>query len=364
MPKYLFYVILFSLTSGCASKLKVTVNAADRTKVEEYSKPYFKNELLSALVTLENFSKNIDSDYFLNQIFKFVSNRLEVETLDPVLVERYTVVFNEKFGNTFDQIDFSVSKAREGFNKDSLAESASNIDFTYSLVKFFKKELSQYKVEVPNSDDISETFLIDISSDSELIKTTISEGKIRTRFPILGDPLTPFITKELGKKDTNYIWGNKFNKTVSFNLFGNADIAIILRSNPPEEEFRSGDYNNNFTIKGVRVDAADATNALMTGLTQTMNFIANTQGLPTLNKGGDNLENPVPEQNSLVIGLNSDKTFLEIYKRKFNNAQALLLEKINVENVNSKNGIELKNSIIRIEEYWEILKKELNKNTP
>ncbi|MGV7105783.1 hypothetical protein [Flavobacterium sp. U410] len=347
MRKITPIVLLIILCSSCVTKLKVTVKSADREVVLKEAEKYIKEDVERGIATLENFYYNWDDNTILERIYDYIPK--EDTATFP---EESKVAFKNQFENRLqpklDSIKKLATEAQNLYDTNKNYEALSKVNFAGKIVFEIQDILKNYEIKNQKVELVFET----ITQTSKAIS-----GTVRTKFPILGDPMVSFLTK----KENDTIWKSCYNKTVSSNFFGNADIAFILRGNPPENEIKSGDYNNNFTIKGVRLDANDASNALLTGLTQTLNFVANTQGLP-LNIGQKQDPNyPAPVENALVTSLANDKNTLENKKRKLADYKKMLVEKILSEKIDEKRGADLTAAIQRIETFWNTLKTELNK---
>lgn len=359
--KSLLKLALLSIAfTSCASRLKVVVKVADREQVLAMAEASLKAEVLPSIIALENFRNSWDEEALLNEIFTAVEKKLEAK-LRPQTKEEYKTEFGKRFNKIHTSVDSYTAEAKRQYDAGKTNDAFIAINKANLEIVSIQEFLKIYKINIAENYSIDPSDIPQGPEEKSLTtaaKTAVA-GYERTRFPILGDPLTSYITKK--KNADAIIWKNTFNKTVSWNFLGNSDIAIILRSNPPERELKSGDYNNNFTIKGVRMDAADATNALITGLTQTMNFIANTQGISIPMPQPTTTTDPVPVQNPLVTGLFADTMTYTSKKKRLEDAKKMLLDKIKMENIQSKSGTDLDDATKRIEDYWTNLKTELNK---
>jgi hypothetical protein len=351
MRNILPIAILLILFSSCVSKLKVTVKSADREVVLKEAEKYIKEDVERGITALENFYYNWDENTILNQIYDFIEKQDNAKIL-PSSKKEYEKNFKTRLDPMLQSLKDLTDNAEKAFSDNKNYEALSNINMAGKIIFKIQDLLKNYNIH-----PLGPTKIVSIKSENVDQTSTVVNGTLRTKFPIIGDPMVSFLTK----KENDSIWKSCYNKTVSKNFFGNADIAFILRSNPPEKEVKTGDYNNNFTIKGVRLDSNDATNALLTGLTQTLNFVANTQGIP-LNIGQQqDTKNPTPEQNVLVTGLSNDKIALENKRKKLADYRKMLIEKIISENIDRRSGADLTNAIQRIETFWSTLKTELIK---
>lgn len=338
-------LFIVSILTSCCSKLRVVVKVADRDQVAINNKDYGKDQVLASIISLQTYIDSWDKEKILKTILEFVAGtgteNGEKDNVDDVK-DIYREKFSEKYDPQIKEITEYLSKAHTLYKNKNFQEASVYTELAYLQIVNIKNELKTFQVEWGT---------IDISNQIPDINKL---QKPRSRFPILGDPIASYIAKN----DNDQIWKSIFNKTVSYSFLGNSDVAYILRSNPPEEELKSGDYNNNFTIKGVRMDAADVTNAVFTTLTQTINFVAGTQGIPLRNQ--PNQESPQPTQIEEILNLSDDQKKLDLKSKKHKDYAHFLIEKINMENIQDKDGNSLDEAIKRIKEYWEFLKQNLN----
>lgn len=338
-------LFIVSILTSCCSKLRVVVKVADRDQVAINNKDYGKDQVLASIISLQTYIDSWDKEKILKTILEFVAGtgteNGEKDNIDDVK-DIYREKFSEKYDPQIKEITEYLSKAHTLYKNKNFQEASVYTELAYLQIVNIKNELKTFQVEWGT---------IDISNQIPDINKL---QKPRSRFPILGDPIASYIAKN----ENDQIWKSIFNKTVSYSFLGNSDVAYILRSNPPEEELKSGDYNNNFTIKGVRMDAADVTNAVFTTLTQTINFVAGTQGIPLRNQS--NQESPQPTQIEEILNLSDDQKKLDLKSKKHKDYAHFLIEKINMENIQDKDGNSLDEAIKRIKEYWEFLKQNLN----
>ncbi|WP_162927061.1 hypothetical protein [Flavobacterium psychrotrophum] len=357
MNRILLLIVMVIISSGCSSKLKVIVRTADREQVIKYGGDLIRADIVNSTVAIEAFLNNSASDK------KLILDKIKAKIISEHKGGKIEANTEKQWGEDFDYAVAIIrnhnKKAIDALLKITPAADTKTINDAY---------VEAYKY-IDDTRLLTSTFIYNITTaagiknpnTAELISGTVLEttknelNSSRMRFPIIGDPLTSFITKTENKN----IWKSTFNKTRSFTLFGNSDIAVILRSNPPEKELKSGDYNNNFTIKGVRMDAADATNAIFTSLAQTMNFISSLQGIPLPQSQKPTQENPAPETTQLMQDIETNTKSFNLETKKLETAKKLLLQKMLIENTQSKSGADLTASIKRIEDFWNELKKTL-----
>jgi hypothetical protein len=375
-------IMLALLLTSCASRLKVDIQIADRKEIlkaandESYKTKEFNP--LQLIQGIDKFTDKWKSEKKLESILSFLYENFSTGEVSINTKDSFVKGLNAKV----DTIKKRVENSRYAFMIDNNVDESKKqlkvaLEKLYTLDYAFRNdykikggiEICDLKYEDilkrPRGNEIDKSNFENLKRLSCITKELVVEastalGTTRERFPILGDPLASYIAMD----DNKFIWKSVFNKTVAWSFLGNSDIAMILRSNPPARELKSGDYNNNFTIKGVRMDASDVSNAIINGLTQTVNFIANTQGLPT-NFGTNpaSTSSPIPTENPAITSMQVDKDKLEIKKRKLIEYKQLLLKKIELENivVDKDSGTDVKAKAKRIKDYWDGLKTELNK---
>ncbi len=364
MKTYTLFILYLFLLSSCASRLNVKVSTADRDEILDVSNKYLKEEILPTLLTLEKFNNIIwNHEENLNKIYSYIEGKLSKPGFSPKLTDdlkkEYESAYYLKINSKLKSIKLLTKEARANYN-DTITHKNTYVVQAFEATNKALLELQDVLSILENYEIKYIGFVNVIPKEVEDIHETLKIIKPRTRFPILGDPMASFITKKENKK----IWKSTFNRTASWNLLGNADIAFILRSSPPVNEEKSGDYNNNFAIKGVRLDNADLTNNLVTGLTQTISFLASTQGVPILTKQ-PTTNKPLPIQDPLLLNLDANRQSLEDKKKKLNDYKKMLIQKIGIENIDGKNNAtsakELDKALARIEEFWNKTNEELKK---
>ncbi|HWB55189.1 MAG TPA: hypothetical protein VG722_13390 [Tepidisphaeraceae bacterium] len=102
-----------------------------------------------------------------------------------------------------------------------------------------------------------------MSEGKDIVTAAEDVGRSLVAYEILDDPAAPAIVGA-----SNDDWKPHFNRTFGFGLIGNTDIAVQMRG--------VGDY----TIKGVRLDAAKATQATFDGVHAAVSIAAAAYGIP------------------------------------------------------------------------------------
>ncbi|WP_284653280.1 hypothetical protein [Flavobacterium terrisoli] len=366
--KKLFIICVLFIATGCMSKLKVVVEVADRDKIITESGRLDQPNVALSINSLQNFITEWDKKHKdrMSKLFSDVKTGLGVSTLSPAVIKKFT----DKIDAHIENIKTNKEKAEQYYNT-YLGDNKKLVELNAAKLYVEKGGSELEKLEATLKDEgVLNAPTLAVVPESREVAATVSSGitalanngALRTRFPILGDELVWFISKNSDKD----IWKSVFNKTACANFMGNADMAMILRSTPPEREIKSGDYNNNFTIKGVRLDAADATNALVTGLTQTFNFIAATQGIPSVLNATPQTgtaDNPLPNGSTAVNTIYDDQFKIETDRKKLEKCKELLIQKIKQEKFPAnQTDADARAAANRIKKYWdEIIKIELQK---
>ncbi|WP_177734748.1 hypothetical protein [Flavobacterium inviolabile] len=363
MKPILILLLGCMLLTGCMSRLKVTVEAANRDAVlakhkelQQEKNSSGDRKILNAIVALQNFTAkhSENSNAALITALTTLKKDMRAAEVSPEVqkdIKDYIDTTINTIANLQDQANIAYLNHNNPEAKKLIKQAYLVVTEFEQFLKESKKAVADEKIPVINES------LQQISQAKEPLN-----GTERTRFPLLGDEMTSFITQ--GKSKDHDLWKGVFNKTVSFNLLGNSDVAVILRSNPTERELKSGDYNNNFTIKGVRMDAADATNATFNGLTQTMHFIASTYGLPLGQSGSEattTTTTATSTEDTIIQNIHSDRAKLAQKQQLIADSKALLLAKIQLENVTGrKDSDDKKAALGRVTEFWTTLKAKLN----
>ncbi len=182
----------------------------------------------------------------------------------------------------------------------------------------------------------------------ESFESDIVSVPTKSKNNLLGDPLVSYITK----KENKGIWKSQYNKTKSWTALGNSDIAIVLRDDPES-------YNNNYTIKGVRVDADKLIQSSFDFLAQSINVLASTQGISvpadtTNNYFAPNVIPAIQNLESEKNKLSNKEQMLEAYK------EFIVLEILN-RDLDNKSLADLKVSVEEIKSIWAKYKANIEK---
>lgn len=363
MKTILQILIICVLCTSCFSEMCVKVEVANRDLLKEAALKELNPNIKATIDNIDEFignRKTLEDEIANFYIEVYKNTLLPSETGDYEFFKTDIVnTFETKYGDKYGIIIQLNNKLKEEYKRQELVIAYNTIsqielrisEITTDLANYdlrkntklsaiFKKKIS----EIPFFDKVNET------------TKSIKEESERLRFHLLGDPMVSFVAKDNNKD----LWKSCFNKTFSRNFFGNSDIAVILRKNPSKNEEKSGDYNNNFTIKGVRLDSDEAVKATFNVMSQAVNMIATVYGAPKFSSSNSST-NPLPEIPDNIVKFDNTEDDYHISEKKLENYKKLLIKLIENENINPKSGEDLKNSITKIKTQWNIIKTELNK---
>ncbi len=345
-------MILYFIVNSCAARLKVKVSAADRDEIVAKVEDGLKKELPTII---ENLNYLITKGDAINdEYYKFLKENIEG-------YEKEISVYEKQYDDIKSTISiastlYSKNEYLPAFQQSKVAEQEL-ITFFNSVNNFLDSDVVESKTAINNSKKVK----TDINSEVGIIKNDVIKNESKTnqlRFHLLGDPLTSFVTKNSNKE----IWKSTYNQTKVSTFMGDTDIAVLLRKNPDEGSNKSGDYNNNFTIKGVRLDAEDVIEASFKTLSQSINLFASIQMAGTnLTSSDQATEYPSlsSELNTSLNNLISNKNKLKKKEKYLKELRKLLIEKIIFEDAENKADGNLNSSIKEIKEFWNNVKSEL-----
>ena len=387
---------LLLVLNSCTARLKVKVHTADRDEVIAQVEKDLKKELPSKFANLNYLY--LKGAALNNRYIQFLQNAVENSKNDI-----------QKVKNVYNEIHLQISEAEKLFKEEdeylNAFHEAHKIenelslfyndiqeflekqdDLNEKLIMALRVELMNEKKNFGKNDSKNESAeltaekkLDSIQSNinhidkklresSQIMKETIElEANIeaskaqsnRLRFNLLGDPLTSFVTKKENKR----IWKSTFNQTKVSTFMGDTDIAVLLRKNADENSTRSGDYNNNFTIKGVRLDAEDVIEASFKTLSQSINLFASMQmaGTNLVSNDSSTAYAQLPtEVNNTLTNLAEDDKKLAEKEKYLMEIRKMLVQKIMFEDVQGKDDEGMVQSMAEIKAFWTSLKSELN----
>ena len=275
--KILIVLLLTILSSSCMTRLKVKVSVANRdtviTKVKndlKYELPHKANDLKFGISDL----KEVKNKYFA------LLNSLEKDSVyKKADLDQVRVRYNEKIG----EFETSLKKYDTLYKRNEFPSALDEVHATerellelYNDTEAFIEAIKELELNKKTDAAIKETVRTTnalVRKNSTKVSSSINEV-VRLRQHLLGDPLTSFISS---KRKGDKFWKGVYNETKVSTFMGNADVAVLLRKNPDNKSYKSGDYNNNFTIKGVRLDAEDVIQASFKAVNQSINLFAATQ---------------------------------------------------------------------------------------
>ena len=163
--------------------------------------------------------------------------------------------------------------------------------YTNGLIKTKSKQydeaISSYLKSIIKSDELRDLILYEFEdindlndiffNNIDLLQRVVASAPENNRDNLLGDPMVSYITKT----ENLDIWKSNYNKTKSWTSFGNSDIAVVLTEDPES-------YNNNYTIKGVRVDADKLIQSSFDALAQSISVLTSSHGISVPNDTTNN----------------------------------------------------------------------------
>ncbi len=356
MKTYTICILLTCCLSICScSSITVDVAVAKRELVEEH---YNKHKYKLMLEELEDNNKNFFLNFYTDFNNIFVTNdillssdmqRLLKNTTQKVFFENNILINKAK--------KFLLAKDTLNFQK-SINEVNNNMEIIRTEVtngrKLLKESLKNRLKKHLTKDEEGK-----IDSEFEYLKNSkyilslySSVSSQRVRFSILGDINNSFITD---KKANENLWNSTFNKNHVNTKLGHSDIAILLRGTPnSKDEIRSGDYNNNFTIKGVRLDDTDVMKAASDLLRQVVNlYSAGSVTFPNKPKTTDDNGNEIETDNVTELSAyKQNKNELDNGRYKFAEIKNILSKEIDIAKIEGMTKAELNYEIARLEKLW------------
>jgi len=343
MKIFIWGSILVVLSS--CSTLKVKVSTADQDQLKKiadridiFEKTAF--DYRNALVPLINAKIITERDNVVNQYSASLKRDVTAGKKDQSTADLAQASFLTNYSSAIDNILSDFNNANiEMVNKRYNA--ALNI---YLLMpQKFQTLRSGLIMDDVLSTGQKEPIITDITQKLGVANTVFHGGRAN----LLGDKMVAYITMK--KNDT--LWKSTYNKTVSRTFFGNADIAVVLNEMPDS-------YNNNYSIKGVRVDAAKLIQSTFDVMTQVVNVAATMSGV-TPPGGGNDTNSFYPEEFDQIKALPIKTAELQNRKEELKAAQKQLLLKILGENLTHKTGDDLKKSVDVINSFWSTYKPNL-----
>lgn len=344
MKKYLLGIALLSLTA--CSSLRVQVSTANPEALQEIAKKIDPFEKLAfqykkALQPLLSSKIITEKDIIINQFGENLNAEIKNGITDEGDAAEVEANFDKNYSKAINTIlgDFNTVNAHM-VNK----EYKEAVDIYLLLPQKFQELNHNLSLEEVLKPEQKEVVILELAAKLKTVNANFYNGRAN----LLGDPMVSFITM----KENDSIWKSSYNRTVSRTYFGNADIAVVLNEMP-------NNYNNNYSIKGVRVDAAKLIQSTFDVMTQVVNVAASMSGILPADKGDAN--SFYPEEFDAISTLPVKSVELQNRKDLLKASQKQLLLKILGENISRETGDELKKSVAEIKSFWDLYKSNLNK---
>lgn len=339
--KKLYYLLLFPLLmmTSCVTSLKVKVSTANQDSLrvfmakldiverQAYTSQAQVAPLVSSLIITER-----------HTLFRQLVTKLKSDLENEDDIKRYSSTFQTKYMDVANAIETNFLEGTTYLSEKKHAEALSSYKKIPGLYQTLMREI---EVEELLTDAQKAAVLEDSKKQLQRFNLVYYAGRAN----LLGDELVAYITM----KDHQKIWKSVYNRTVGKTAMGNADIAVILNEMP-------NTYNNNYSIKGVRVDATKVIQASFDLTTQLVNLAAMSYGLPTAST--DTISS-YPDELPALKNADSLEVSLEQKEAQLKMAQKELVLMILNENLTTKSGDELKAATTRIKTNWETLKSKL-----
>ena len=332
LVKSLLILICLVSLNNC-SRMVVNVSTADSDLVQLEGDKLINRTRAYAFV-------EIKSIVFACDLFNIKKmNAFVIQDINAGIISG--TIDNEDKGSILDNIEIFLDTEIKNIKKIYQQGIALTEQKKYSEA-FDKFWESNMKVNQLKGDIINELDNSNAKNSVAAIKCfsyLYDEAVTGDRFNLLGDPLVSFITKI----ENEELWESTYNHTKSSTFFGNSDIAFILQNDPES-------YNNNYAIKGVRVDSDKLIQSSFDVLAQSINVVASSQGISLPDKGEQNYFYPdvVPE----IQNLPAEKNKLEAKRKEFKAYRKLLIVNILNKDLDNKTGEELKIAINEIKALW------------
>ena len=346
----LIYLILLVLTFwGCSSKLTVDIKILQRKYMTE------NEDVLSA---------RLDASESALILAPSNNNRIKAELKAKVQqhLQTYSCLYakeqipkiqadaNKRIDKEIDNVNDILSLALQKKNDAALLTEPS-----VAKVKLLKEALNlinKATFSSANIQNLVDLFVVVNPTECEVstaqaklakqeVKQIIQEVKNITR-PITealnDDPLASIAVS--APKDA---WKHPINSTKAKASIGNSDMAVVMQSN--------GGFNE-YTIKGIRNDASQATRALFSLLNVTVGTLASAYGMGFSTAKSDTAKNYVKE----ALEVDSQREELDDNART---SQAVLLNAILSQRANLNDGAKYQEAVGKIQETFSVEKKKL-----
>ncbi|WP_298157115.1 hypothetical protein [Flavobacterium sp.] len=339
-------ILIMVMCIGCTS-LRVSVSTANPESLKKIHKGIdkfeklafeYKRALQPLLSTKIIVDKNqITRQFELNLAADITSGRLH--RADSLSID---MAFKENYAAAVDAILTDFNSANGLMVNEKYQEA---VDVYLLLPQKFQNIMSALDASEILKESQKELVVQEISTKLAVANIVFHNGRAN----LLGDKMVSYITM----KQYDTIWKSNYNRTVSNTFFGNADIAVVLNEMPDN-------YNNNYAIKGVRVDAAKLIQSTFDVMTQVVNVAASIAGMPSGSAADAN--SFYPDELTDVKELPLKKSELESRKELLKESQRQLLLKILGEKIHGKTLAEKQASVADIKAFWDAFKTNLETN--
>lgn len=342
--KIIYLLLSLVLLSSCSS-LRVQVSTANPDSLKKMTEKidilekeafHYRKNLSPLLNTQIIVNKDLITKQF-NENLRDLLNTSKINQTDFYLNEAN---FITNYTTIVDEILQKYNSANSLVIKKNYQQA---LDQYFSILQNFQKLKSNLEAEDILKDNQKEKILLEISTKLSATIAVFYNGRAN----LLGDQIVSYITL----KENDLIWESTYNRTASRTYFGNADIAIILNEMP-------NNYNNNYSIKGVRVDAAKLIQSTFDVMTQVVNVAASMSGIQPATAGDTN--SFYPEEFEEIKTLSEKTSELQNKTELLKESQKQLLLKILGEGIQDKKDEDLKKSVSEIKNFWDEYKLNLD----
>lgn len=334
--------------SSCSTSLRVQVSTAHpdslkliAEKIDSFEKLAFQyKKVLQPLAVVKLITQKdaISTQFFkkLDEVFTppgAPARTPEQERANNLRKDRLKQSFQENYTEHVDGILTDFNNANKAMVKKQYVEA---VDIYLAMPQKMQTLLSNLSAENILTTEQKDSLIPELSSRLTAVNAVFYGGRAN----LLGDEMVAYITSNEHKK----MWKSTYNRTVNNTLFGNADIAVVLNEVPDS-------YNNNYSIKGVRVDAAKLIQATFDVMTQVVNVAASMYGI-TMSDGGDK-NSFYPTEFEELKTLPTKTAELQNRKELFKEVQKQTLLKILGEDLDHKGTAGIRKSAAAIQSYWD-----------
>lgn len=332
MKKIILLTTLYLVCSSCA-RMVVKVETADLKMVQKEYDTLIKTQIsIKALLEKEEIKKELKK------------SKEKFSSLTGSALKK-----SKKEGD----INKLASKINFTYTQALIENKALNY---YNLSKSYKKLINEYSTFenlVENTDTDNKEAVKnqkeELKRQSEKVEKVKELRERDQKRNLLGDLLTSYVTSDTAKNAD--LWKSNYNEAKSTTGFGNADIAVVLMED-------ADSYNNNYSIKGVRVDADKLIQSSFDILAQSITLLASTTGVVPQG-GGDEDNYFAPTEIPQIQQLATNKIELRKKQEQLKAYKQLIILDILSRNLDGKNKDDTKKAIKDINAIWTSYKSKL-----